>query len=157
MWLALFHVPIMEELATLIEMVAAAAIASTALPFLAELLRRARRKPPAKKPLQEEVGEILKALETHSQRATEALGKLQIEVETRTRTVKSIEQQLQQLEQQRSLLELTKEQKAAIEGLLQRPKTTKEILTSTDFWVGRVLPSAFFFLLGVLFSLWLRK
>ena len=62
----------------------------------------------------------------------------------------TLEQELNALRQQRSLLELTQVQREAIVNLVRRPLTPGEIFRSTDFWLGRVLPGAVFFWLGLL-------
>src|SRR5207247_530058 len=63
---------------------------------------------------------------------------------------------LDELQRQRKVLELTEEQKRAIQALIMRQSTPKQIFASFDFWLGRVLPGAFFFVLGVLVTLKLR-
>jgi len=134
-----------------------ALVVPTLLSSLYELGLLGRFKRRVEKPIQEEVSDILKTLETNSKHAVEALMKLQIEVQSRTKGLQDIEKELTELQQQRSLLELTKDQKAAIATVLQRPKTIRDILLSNDFWVGRVLPGVVFFLLGTLFSSWFQS
>ena len=34
---------------------------------------------------------------------------------------------------------------------LHRPRPARQILTSLDFWIGRVVPNIVFFLLGIIF------
>jgi len=65
-----------------------------------------------------------------------------------------MEAKLQELRQQRTLLDLSLEQKKALEALVRRDPTVREIFTSLEFWVGRVLLSAVFFGLGVVFTIW---
>jgi hypothetical protein len=63
---------------------------------------------------------------------------------------------LGELRHQKTLLDLTPEQRNAIQSLLKKPPTLGEIYTSADFWFGRVLVSVLnstiFFVLGILYQ-----
>jgi hypothetical protein len=102
--------------------------------------------------LEEQLASIFHALEENSRQATHLLTRLQSEITTRSKAMQGIETRLQELQQQRALLELTPEQRQAIEGLVRRPSSLRDILTSLDFWVGRFALSLGFFVLGLLVS-----
>jgi len=104
-----------------------------------------------------EMATTVKALQQDSAKATALLQRLQSELQERTRTAQQIEAELKELQKQRKLLDLTPEQKEALQGLVRMTTTVSEIFTSLDFWLGRVLPSAFFFLLGTFFTLFFRR
>src|SRR5947209_2535860 len=82
-------------------------------------LRRAR-KPRVEEGMQKQLGKTLRALEQDSSEAMKLLTLLQDEVTRRTTTVQEIEAKLNELRQQRTLLQLTDEQRNAIEGLIRR-------------------------------------
>jgi len=123
--------------------------------LIAEFYAR-RGKQTAPETLEDQLATTLRALVDNSQQATQLLTRLQNEVSNRSKAVEEIETKLEELRKQRSLLELTDDQKTAIALLVRRQPSLKEVLTSLDFWVGRILPSTIFFILGVIVTLWLR-
>jgi len=122
-------------------------VASAALSYP---LERFLRRPQSRQALHDDLDATLSALKTHSERATSLLAALQAEVGKRTTTVHALETELEILRQQRSLLELTPDQRQAIEVLVRRPASARQILGSKDFWLGRVLPGTVFFALGLI-------
>ncbi len=125
-----------------------AGIVAGALTALLQL-RFVRPKPSRREPLEADLMAALTALQENSRRATELLTRLQDEVSKRSGVVRELEGQLEALKQQRTLLELTPEQQEAIQSLVRRAPSIPQILTSVDFWVGRVAVSTVFFLLGI--------
>lgn len=109
------------------------------------------------KPVEVELVAAVNELQRNSERAAKLLAELQVEVTNRARAVNEIESSLRELQRRRTLLELTDDQKRAIGTLIRRDQGVKEILTSTDFWVGRMLPSTFFFAVGVIVTLRMRR
>lgn len=103
---------------------------------------------------EEQLGSVFQTLEKNSQQATLLLTRLQNEVTRRNNAMQEAEAKLQELQQQRTLLELTSEQRQAIEGLVRRPQSARDIFTSLDFWLGRFALSTGFFVLGLLVSRW---
>lgn len=81
------------------------------------------------------------------------LADLRIEVASRAKTVQDIESRLDELRRQRALLDLTNDQKTALQQLLRRQPSPGDIFTSLDFWLGRVFVSvvvgSVFFALGI--------
>jgi hypothetical protein len=82
------------------------------------------------------------------------LARLQNEVSGRTRNLQEMESHLRDLREQGTLLDLSSEQKKALETLLHRRPVASEIFLSLDFWLGRFLLNAAFFLAGVVFTVW---
>lgn len=138
-------------------LVVAAVIGFLLSALQAFLVVRIRRKPAEQPPLEKQLAKAIHALEQNSQEASRLLTLLQNEVATRTHALKDIETNLNELQQQRALLELTEEQKKAVESLVRRRPSTKDIFTSKEFWLGRVLPSAIFFLLGIIVTYLIRR
>ena len=132
----------------------AATLLSALLGFLIALIRTQKKEAA---PLERQLDTTLRALEKNSQEALRLLGLLQGEVAERTRTVQDIEARLDELRQQRTLLELTDVQKKALESLVRPQPSPRQILTSLDFWLGRVTPGAVFFVLGVIVTLLIRR
>ena len=106
-----------------------------------------------KNSISQELATTLAALEANSKQATDLLARLQSEISDRTKTVQQMESDLKQLQEKRTLLELTDDQKKAIEALVRRQPTPREIFTSLDFWLGRVFVSALFFIAGLTVNL----
>ena len=131
-------------------------ISFTVSVFLYHVLSRAYG-PPRSEALETQLAATLRNLQDNSAQALRLLADLQAEVTTRTRRVHDIEAKLQELQQQRAILELTEGQRRAIASLIRRESSFQEIVTSTEFWIGRVLPGALFFLMGVLLSLRMRR
>jgi len=92
----------------------------------------------------------LKKLEQNSQEATQLLNRIQGEALDRTK-------KLEELRQLHTLLELTPTQRKAIDALRHTDSTAAEIFTSRDFWLGRFLLSAGFFLAGIAVMVWRSK
>ena len=65
-------------------------------------------------------------------------------------TDSKLEDELRELDAQRSLLDLTPEQRAGLKVFLKRQPTVRETWTSREFLYGRLLLSAFSFGLGVI-------
>ena len=105
-------------------------------------------------PTEQQLKKALQGLQQNSEQAAALIERLQRDVAERHRTALEIERRLQELRQQRTLLELTPEQRRGLEGLVRRQPSPWEIFASTDFWIGRFLPSAVFFGAGVAFTLW---
>jgi chromosome segregation ATPase len=118
--------------------------------LLSSLLAAKGRKAEPEEKLEEQLATVFRGLEENSRQATQLLARLQREVTTRNSTMQEIETKLQELRQQRTLLELTPEQRQAIEGLARRRPSLRDIFTSLDFWVGRFALSLSFFVLGLL-------
>ena len=97
--------------------------------------------------------QTLDVLRENSRLATELSTRLHIEVSKRAEAIRALEDQLKDLRQQKTLLDLPPEQKEALQRLIKKSSTTFEILTSSDFWFGQifgnVIVSALFFWLGV--------
>ncbi len=108
-------------------------------------------------PIQAQVEQSLKQLQQDSSQSLVLLTKVQEEITARRKAMEDAEEQLNALRQQRTALELTDAQKAAIQSLVRRQPTVKEILTSMDFWVGRVLVSMVFLILGIAIGRWMRR
>lgn len=108
-------------------------------------------------PIEAQLTATLNTLQENSEQAMKLLELMQAEVARRTTAAQEIERNLKILEQQRALLELTPDQRQAIEGLLRRQPSMGEIFKSLDFWVGRVLPSGFFFTTGIFITLGLQR
>jgi len=136
-----------DLLVRLIPGAAGVAALSTLVSFILE--RLSGRAKPRERTLQDELDSTLSALKRNSDQAGSLLAALQGEVGKRTATVQRLEDELHALRQQRSLLELTPEQRDAIAAMVRRPATPREIFRSTDFWLGRVLPGFVFFALGL--------
>jgi len=108
----------------------------------------------ATEPFEGQVATTLQELERNAREVAMLVARLQVEVADRTRTLQDIEARLQELQQQRKLLDLTQEQKTALEALARRQPAVGEIFRSLDFWLGRFLLTALFFLAGIAFTLW---
>jgi chromosome segregation ATPase len=132
---------------------AALALAATVSAVGGLLTLRRGSRSTATLPTEQELNRTLQALQQNSRDAVSLLEQLQREVGDRTRTAREIETQLQELQRQRKLLELSPEQRKGLEDLVRRKQTLGDMFTSSDFWVGRVLLSTVFFLAGVLFTL----
>jgi hypothetical protein len=117
---------------------------------LSTLLAVKRREAKPEERLEEQLAAVFHGLEENSRQATQLLARLQSEVTARNNTMQEIETKLQELRQQRTLLELTSEQRQAIEGIVRRRSSLRDIFTSLDFWVGRFALSFSFFMLGLL-------
>jgi DNA repair exonuclease SbcCD ATPase subunit len=119
---------------------------------LSTLFQRERQETKTEARLEEQLPAVFQTLQENSRQATQLLARLQSEVANRNKAMQEIDTKLQELRQQRTLLELTPEQRQAIEGLVRRPVSLRDIFTSLDFWVGRfalsVTLSTVFFLLG---------
>jgi hypothetical protein len=107
--------------------------------------------------LEAQVLAAIDALQQDSIQATALLKKLQTQVEQELRTAHDIQQQLKDLQHQKKLLDLNAEEKDALRALLKKQPTVREIFTSIDFWLGRVAPGAFFFIIAMFVTLKLRK
>jgi multidrug efflux pump subunit AcrA (membrane-fusion protein) len=110
-------------------------------------------KSPTQPQLEAELAATFETLQQDSAKATALLQRLQSELQQRTKAAQQIEAELNELQKQRKLLNLTSEQKEALQSLVRRQLTASEIVTSLDFWLGRVLPAAVFFLFGIFFTL----
>lgn len=99
----------------------------------------------------------IKTLEQNTDALIALLSRLRTEAQSQA-------QLIEELQAKRTILQLTVEQRHAVEALLYRPQTVSEMLMSRDFWVISVLPNLFFFLLGIVvrpsvgawISKWLR-
>jgi small-conductance mechanosensitive channel len=87
----------------------------------------------------------------------EVMNKVQAQMTERRTALQHAQDELNALHQQRTVLELTDEQKRAIQSLVRRQPSAREILTSTDFWFGRVLVSAVFLAFGIIIGRWMRR
>ena len=105
-------------------------------------------------PLENQLVTTLEALRENSRQAVDLMARLQTEMDNRTSAVREMEAKLNELRQQRSLLELTPEQRRGIESLVQKQPSAREIFWSLDFWLGKVLVTAIFFGLGIAVTLW---
>jgi hypothetical protein len=111
------------------------------------LVTKIRRQPP---PLEKQVELSLKQLQENSAKSLDLLSRLQAEVVQRQSAMNQAEADLRQLRQERTTLELTDEQKRAVQSLVNRQQSTREMLTSRDFWIGKVLVSTVFLILGLI-------
>jgi hypothetical protein len=95
----------------------------------------------------------LRVLQENAQQANELSTQLQNEVSNRAKALHALEDQLKELRHQKNLLDLPSEQKEALQRLLKKSATTREIFTSSDFWFGQILGnvvvSALFYMLGI--------
>jgi hypothetical protein len=132
-------------------------LASVLYTLVAVKLAAKRREAKTEERLEEQLAAVFHGLQENSRQATQLLARLQSEVTARNNTMQEIEMKLQELRQQRTLIELTSEQRQAIEGLVRRQPSPREIFTSLDFWLGRVAPSAFFFMMGIMASWLVRR
>jgi TolA-binding protein len=117
------------------------------------LITRLRSVPP----LEKQIEISLKQLQEDSNRSLALITKLQKEISQRKESVQQAEQELNTLRQQKSALELTDEQKRAIQSLIRQQPSTKEYFTSKDFWLGKVLVSAVFLIIGLIAGRWMRR
>src|SRR5207245_1197692 len=112
-----FQMPI-DLLVQIVPAVAIAGAASTLLTFLWERLRSTARLP--EQALQDNLAKQLSALKHHSEQATSLLEALQGEVGKRTESVRTLQEELDALRQQRALLDFTTEQREAITAMVRR-------------------------------------
>jgi hypothetical protein len=103
-------------------------------------------------PLEPQVQQKLVALEANSRETLALVTKLQSETTARIERVRSIEKELAALQQQRTLLELSPDQRRAIESLVERPTHFWNLFLTWEFWINSVLVSVvtgtFFYFLG---------
>jgi len=108
-------------------------------------------------PLETEIQTSLKQLQDDSNRTLTLITKLQKEISERKDSVQQAEQELNTLRQQKTALELTNEQKHAIQSLVKQQPSTKEFFTPKDFWLGKVLVSTFCMIIGLVAGRWMRR
>ncbi len=102
-------------------------------------------------PLETQLEETLRALDTNSKDAMTLLEKLRTEVGNRISLMQDSEKRLAALREQRALLELTPQQRAGIESLTRRPPSLWGILVSWEFALNvlvNVVIAAIFYGLG---------
>lgn len=109
------------------------------------------------KPLEVQIDDSLRQLQEDSKRSSKLMEKFQSEIIQRQAAIKETEIDLQHLQEERSALELTAPQKQAIQYLIRRPQTAKEILTSKEFWLGKVLVSTIFLILGIVAGRFMKR
>jgi ABC-type transporter Mla subunit MlaD len=124
--------------------------------FLGRLAGDTRQTAKTEERLEEQLPAVFQALQENSRQAAQLLARLQQEVTDRNQTIQNIETKLHELRQERTMLELTSEQREAIKGLIRRPQSLGEMLTSLDFWVGQVAVNTGFFVLGLIAS-WIDR
>ena len=106
--------------------------------------------PRAATDLREDLSRTFEALQHNSEAAGRLITRLQTEITERQRAFTKLEDELRELDAQRSLLDLTPEQRTGLKVFLKRQPTVREIWTSREFLYGRLLLSAFSFGLGVI-------
>jgi hypothetical protein len=107
--------------------------------------------------LEEQETKSIQALQDNSQQADALISHLQAELSKRVRVLKDLEFQLEELRQQKTLLDLTSEQKYALQSLLKKSPTARDIYTSSEFWfgtvLGNILTGILFFFIGIVYEL----
>ena len=108
-------------------------------------------------PLESEMFQTLQAMEKSSydamqsmSKASELLRDLEQVAAKRKAAIDQLEGTLNALQNQRSLLDLTPEQRKGLEQLITKRRSVTDILWSRDFWLQTMLPSAFFCIVGIL-------
>ncbi len=95
----------------------------------------------------------MKALEANSKDTLLLVEKLRQETTARIDRIRETEAQLAALQDQRKLLDLTPEQRRALEALVRQPKGFWSLFTTWEFWISGVLVNAliggFFYWLGI--------
>lgn len=103
-------------------------------------------------PLAGQIQKKLEALNANSRETLSLVEKLQSETAARIEGVRAIEKELAALQQQRTLLELSPDQRRAIESLVERPKSFWSLIWSWDFLISSLLVNVatgtFFYVLG---------
>jgi hypothetical protein len=105
----------------------------------------------------ENIEKTIERLQSDSRQAVQLLSVLQNQISQQQAVIQNAQKDLGTIQEQRRVLQLTEDEKRAIQTLIRRQPTPKEIFTSTDFWFGRFMLSLFFFVLGILIGPWVRR
>jgi hypothetical protein len=131
-----------------LELVAIAALAAMLLASWKQRRQRRLAVPAAR------LLELTDNLRDIQEQLTEAYGLIEKSILGQVEAIDSLQDRISSLKEKQTATELTPEQEKAITALFYRPRTAVEVLSSRDFWIGRVLPGVLFFSLGMLVQMW---